>query len=29
MRVIHWRPNAAKGNFEWPDMPVEQLEFSL
>jgi hypothetical protein len=27
--VIHWRPNALKGNFEWPDMPVEQLALSL
>lgn len=29
MQIIHWRPNALKGNFEWPDMPVEQLEFFL
>lgn len=25
MRVVHWRENAFKGNFEWPDMPVQQL----
>lgn len=25
MRVIHWRENASKLNWEWPDMPVEQL----
>lgn len=26
LRVIHWRENAQKGNFWWPDMPMEQLE---
>jgi hypothetical protein len=25
MRVVHWKPNSAKGNWEWPDMPVEQM----
>lgn len=29
MRVVHWRENSTKRNFEWPDMPVEQLGFSL
>jgi hypothetical protein len=26
MRVVHWKPNAQRGNYEWPDMPVQQLE---
>ncbi len=26
MRVIHWRENARKGAFVWPDMSFEQLE---
>jgi hypothetical protein len=26
MRVVHWRENAAKLNWAWPDMPVQQLE---
>lgn len=25
LRVVHWRENAAKGAFEWPDMPDEQV----
>lgn len=25
LRVIHWRENAAKGAWFWPDMPFEQL----
>lgn len=25
LRVIHWRENAKKGAWEWPDMPNEQL----
>ncbi len=29
MRVVHWRENASKLNWEWPDMPVQQLEFFL
>jgi hypothetical protein len=29
MRVVHWRENASKLNWSWPDMPVEQMEFSL
>lgn len=26
MQVVHWKPNAQKGHYEWPDMPVKQLE---
>lgn len=26
LRVIHWRENAVKGAFWWPDMPEEQME---
>jgi hypothetical protein len=26
LRVIHWRPNALKGAFVWPDMPMEQMD---
>lgn len=26
MRVVHWKPNASKGNWWWPDAPFEQLE---
>jgi 5-methylcytosine-specific restriction endonuclease McrA len=26
LRVIHWRANASKGAFTWPDMPMEQME---
>lgn len=26
LRVIHWRENAQKGAWTWPDMPFEQLE---
>lgn len=26
LRVIHWRENAKKGAFTWPDMPMEQME---
>lgn len=26
MRVIHWLPNAVKGAWTWPDMPMEQVE---
>ena len=26
MRVIHWRANLQKGNWEWPGMPFEQGE---
>jgi hypothetical protein len=29
MRVIHWKPNAQRGNYEWPDMPAQQLELEL
>jgi hypothetical protein len=29
MRIVHWRENASKLNWEWPDMPMEQLGFSL
>lgn len=29
MQVVHWLPNALKGNFEWPDMPVQQLSLDL
>lgn len=29
LRVIHWLPNAIKGNKEWPDMPNEQMELAL
>lgn len=25
LRVIHWRENAQKGAYWWPDMPNEQL----
>lgn len=25
LRVIHWRENAAKGAWYWPDMPFEQM----
>lgn len=24
LQVIHWKDNTLKGNFEWPDMPMEQ-----
>jgi hypothetical protein len=26
MRVVHWKPNAQKGAWTWPGMPMEQLE---
>lgn len=26
LRVIHWLPNAQKGNGSWPGMPFEQIE---
>lgn len=26
LQVLHWRPNATKGAFIWPDMWNEQLE---
>lgn len=26
LRVIHWKENAAKGAWTWPDMPFEQME---
>lgn len=26
MRVVHWRENAVKSWYTWPDMPFEQLE---
>lgn len=26
LRVIHWRENAVKGAFWWPDMPEQQGE---
>lgn len=26
MEVVHWKPNNQKGNWWWPDMPIEQLE---
>jgi 5-methylcytosine-specific restriction endonuclease McrA len=26
LRVIHWRENAQKGAWTWPDMPMEQME---
>jgi hypothetical protein len=29
MRVVHWRENSGKCNWEWPDMPIEQLGFAL
>ena len=29
LRVIHWRENAIKGAFWWPDMPEVQLELIL
>lgn len=29
MRVIHWKENSRRGHWEWPDMPVEQLELSI
>lgn len=29
MRVVHWKPNAQRGHYEWPDMPVQQMELSL
>lgn len=29
LQILHWLPNAQKGNFWWPDMPVEQLELEL
>lgn len=25
LQVIHWLPNAQKGNGNWPDMPFEQI----
>lgn len=25
LRVIHWRENAQKGAWTWPDMPMEQM----
>lgn len=29
LRVIHWKENSRRGNWEWPFMPVEQLELSI
>ncbi len=26
LQVIHWKPNAQKGAWVWPDMPCEQIE---
>lgn len=26
LEVIHWKENAIKGNFWWPNMPYTQLE---
>jgi 5-methylcytosine-specific restriction endonuclease McrA len=26
LQVIHWLPNAKKGNATWPDMPMEQIK---
>ena len=26
MQVLHWLPNARKGWYTWPGMPMEQLE---
>lgn len=26
LRVIHWRENAQKGAWHWPDMPMEQID---
>lgn len=26
LRVIHWRENAQKGAWFWPDMPMEQMD---
>jgi hypothetical protein len=25
MRVVHWKSNAQKGEFWWPDAPFDQL----
>lgn len=29
MEVVHWLTNSRKGCWEWPDMPIEQLELML
>jgi 5-methylcytosine-specific restriction endonuclease McrA len=29
LRVIHWRENAQKGAWFWPDMPNEQMHLEL
>lgn len=29
LQVLHWLPNARKGNFWWPDMWNEQTELEL
>lgn len=26
LQVIHWKPNAQKGAWVWPDMPFEQID---
>ncbi len=26
LRIVHWKLNAQKGAWTWPDMPFEQLE---
>lgn len=26
LRVLHWKDNAVKSNFWWPDMPNSQME---
>lgn len=29
LRVVHWRVNNRKGAWSWPDMPMEQQEFTF
>jgi hypothetical protein len=29
LRVIHWKTNAQKGAWFWPDMPMEQQSFNF
>jgi len=29
MQVAHWKANSIKGCWEWPDMPIEQLELDI
>jgi hypothetical protein len=29
LRILHWRENAVKGAWSWPDMPNEQMELPI